>query len=136
MARQHTPDIMADLMQSSEPANNKEIKQEISKGDGLIKKDVAELRQENNKTGKLAKNKAIQQDGVIEIIESKEKATFNVSKSTLLKLEDSWIQLKRQLKGEQRVTKTAIVEMALEICIEELAQKKTGSAIYKRLAKL
>ena len=52
-----------------------------------------------------------------EIIEMKEKATFNLSSSTLEKLEDAWIKLKRQFKGEQRVTKTAIVEMALEICI-------------------
>ena len=59
----------------------------------------------------------------METIYLKEKATFNLSQSTLTKLEDAWIQLKRQLKGEQRITKTAIVEMALEICIKELTQR-------------
>lgn len=133
MARQPTRDIMS-LLQRSEPASNKEIKQydnEDSEQAGFL---PSEGKLENHKTIKLSKNKAIKQDSDMEILELKEKATFNLSQSTLLKLEDAWIQLKRQLKGEQRVTKTAIVEMALEICIRELAQKETESSLYKSLA--
>jgi len=136
MARQQTPDIMADLMQSSEPASNKNI-QKQSKNDCDQAEDPSlETGQENHKTIKLAKNKATKQDNGMETIYLKEKATFNISQSTLTKLEDAWIQLKRQLKGEQRITKTAIVEMALEICIKELTQKETESALYKSLAEL
>lgn len=134
MARQQTPDIMADLMHSSEPASNKEIKEYSKKEVEQAEASLCEVRQENHKTIKLSKNKAIKQDSDMEILELKEKATFNLSQSTLLKLEDAWIQLKRQLKGEQRVTKTAIVEMALKICIEELTQKETESTLYKWLA--
>ena len=48
----------------------------------------------------------------------KEKATLNLSLCTLESLEDAWIKLKRQFKGDQPVTKTAIVEMALDISFE------------------
>jgi hypothetical protein len=135
MARQPTPmDIMGDLMQSSEPASNKAIEQHRNNDCEQAKVEPPEAKQENHKTIKLSKNKAIKQDNGMEILELKEKATFNLSQSTLLKLEDAWIQLKRQLKGEQRITKTAIVEMALEICIKELAQKETESSLYRWLA--
>jgi hypothetical protein len=134
MARQQTPDIMADLMQSSEPASNKVVEQYSNNDCQQAKVAPPEVKQENHKTIKLSKNKAIKQDDGMEIIELKEKATFNLSQSTLTKLEDAWIQLKRQFKGEQRVTKTAIVEMALEICIKELDQKETESTLYKGLA--
>ncbi len=136
MARQQTPDIMADLMQSNEPASNKIIQKHSNNDCDQTKSPSLEAGQENNKTIKLAKNKATKQDNDMETIYLKEKATFNLSQSTLTKLEDAWIQLKRQLKGEQRITKTAIVEMALEICIKELTQKETESTLYKSLAEL
>jgi hypothetical protein len=134
MARQQTPDIMADLMQSNEPASNKTIQKHSNNDCDQGEAPSPEAGQENNKTIKLAKNKATKQDSGMETIYLKEKATFNLSQSTLTKLEDAWIQLKRQFKGEQRITKTAIVEMALEICIKELAQKETESTLYKSLA--
>ena len=134
MARQETPDIMSDLMHCSEPVNHKAIKQ-VNSNETEQERGMSQREEpENNKTIKLSKNKAIKQDSDMEILELKEKATFNLSQDTLLKLEDAWIQLKRQLKGEQRVTKTAIVEMALKICIEELTQKETESTLYKWLA--
>ena len=135
MSRQQTPDIMADLMQSSEPASKKTIQKHNNDCD-QAEAPSFESGQENNKTIKLAKNKATKQDNGMETIYMKEKATFNLSQSTLTKLEDAWIQLKRQLKGEQRITKTAIVEMALEICIKELTQKENESTLYKSLAEL
>ena len=61
----------------------------------------------------------------------KKKVTFNISESTLLKLEDAWIHIRRQLK--KRVTKTAVVEMALEICIEDLNKRGEQSALYTEL---
>ena len=63
----------------------------------------------------------------------KEKATFNLSVKSLEALEDAWIKLKRQLKGEQRITKTAIVDMALEIVLEDLNERDSKSALYTRL---
>ncbi len=48
--------------------------------------------------------------------EMKEKATFNLSMSTLESLEDTWIHLKSMLKGEQRMflksgQKSAVVQI-------------------------
>lgn len=134
MARQNTPDIMADLMLSTKPSSNKTIEQ-YNEGLASDLKGSREQKPENKQTIELSNNKAIKQEINAEV-GLKEKVTFNLSQSTILKLEDVWIQLKRQLKGSQRVTKTAIVEMALEICIEELAKKETESAMYKAFSKL
>lgn len=142
MSRQQTPDIMANLMNGNtaiidvEQENNKEIKQSGNKDTDHEGRNLHREELENNKTIKLPKNKAIVQDGNKEIIEDlmKEKATFNLSLSVLETLEDAWIKLKRQFKGEQRITKTAIVEMALEIAIEDLNEKGADSSLYKRLA--
>lgn len=142
MSRQQTPDIMANLMSGSaglidvEQENNKAIKPASNKTIDQNREVSHSEKQESNKTIKLPKNKAIQQDNGKEIIEMKEKATFNLSLSTLETLEDAWIKLKRQFKGEQRITKTAIVEMALEICVGELKEKGSESSLYKGLADL
>lgn len=142
MSRQQTPDIMANLMSGSVDLND--VKQENHKAIKQVNNTNHEHNvpishseeQESNKTIKLPKNKAICKDGNKEIIEMKEKATFNLSKTTLETLEDSWIKLKRQFKGEQRITKTAIVEMALDICISEFEDRGAESMLYKKLADL
>jgi hypothetical protein len=140
MSRQQTPDIMENLMNGS--ARNTAIKQESNKEiitenkiDDLEKDELLEEKQESNKTIKLSKNKAIIDNRNKELKdEMKEKATFNISLKTLESLEDAWIHLRRQIKGELRITKTAIVEIALEMAIEELMEKKSESKLYKRLA--
>jgi hypothetical protein len=139
MNRVATPDIMGNLMSGSlgsideKQENQQAIKQPSNINPDRQTTNPYVEEQENNKKIKLPKNKATRKDGGVEIIELKEKATFNLSQSTLLKLEDAWMQLRKQLKGEQRITKTAIVEMALEICIEELTQKENESTLYHRL---
>jgi uncharacterized tellurite resistance protein B-like protein len=133
---------MANLMNGNaalidgEQESNKTIKQYSNNNSEYETENLHSEKPESNKTIELPKNKAIMQDGNKEIIEMKEKATFNLSLSTLETLEDAWIKLKRQFKGEQRITKTAIVEMALEICIEDLEKRKSESSLYKRLADL
>jgi len=142
MSRQQTPDIMGNLMNGKpglidgEQENNKAIKLAIKEDIRHNMTETHSEKRESNKTIKLPKNKAIAQDSNKEITteEMKEKATFNLSLSTLEKLEDAWIQLKRQFKGEKRITKTAIVEMALEIAIKNLKDDKSESELYKRLA--
>jgi hypothetical protein len=133
MNRQQTPDIMANLMSGIvsiidvEQENHKAIKQPSNREVKPESKEPHREDIESNKTIKLANNKEVTE-------EPKEKATFNLSLSTLETLEDAWIKLKRQFKGEQRITKTAIVEMALELAIEDLEANNTGSKLFKRLA--
>jgi hypothetical protein len=131
---------MAGLMNGAkpaiEPASNKAIKQANLKATEQESNGFHREEQESNKTIKLVKNKAIKQDSSKEIIEMKEKATFNLSLSILQVLEDTWLKLRRQLKGEQRITKTVLVELALEIAIEEFESQGSDSRLYKKLADL
>jgi hypothetical protein len=138
MSRQATPDIMGSLMGNTatidrEQENHKAIKQEenresSSKKEGSLKEEL-----ESNKTIKVEENKAISQDSNKTVKqEMKEKATFNLTASALESLENAWMRLRRSFKGEQRITKTAIVEMALEICIADLEEKQMNSALYKK----
>lgn len=129
-SRKPIPDIMGDLMSGgtavieAKPVSKPELKQSSNK----------DIEKESGKAIKLHKNKEICQAGVKEIVEEmKEKATFNLSLSTLEALEDAWIKLKRQLKGEQRITKTLIVERAIEMALDELKTKGKESEIVRRL---
>ncbi len=63
----------------------------------------------------------------------KEKSTFNLSLDTLNNLEDAWVLLRRKLKGTQRVTKTLIVEKAIEIALDDLESKSELSELYHRI---
>ena len=47
-----------------------------------------------------------------EVAETKEKVTFNLSDRIIEMLDDAWMQLRKQLRDQQRVTKTFIVEQA------------------------
>lgn len=108
MSRAPTPNIMESLMKGEEeikPPSNNYCKQE---------KDIES-------------NKAIKQES------GKEKATFNLSLSTLEVLEDAWIKLRRNVKGGQRITKTLIVEKAIEIALNELEACGEESELHKRL---
>ena len=89
---------------------------------------------ENNKTIIAAKNKDIQQESNKEIIEpAKERSTFNLSLDTLSALDDAWMQLRRKFKGEQRITKTLIVELALKIALGDLESKNELSDLFMQL---
>jgi hypothetical protein len=137
MSRQSTPDIMGAMMNGTatliavEQENNKAIKQE---NHTESRRESGDSPSESNKTIKLARNKAIKQDEGKGIIEMKEKATFNLTRSSLDTLEDTWIKLRRQYKGGQRITKTCIVEIALEICVNDFKQNGSDSMLCKKLA--
>lgn len=64
---------------------------------------------------------------------TKEKSTFNLSIATTDLLDDAWMQLRRLLKGKQRVTKTLIVEKAIEAILDDLKELNEQSTLYKKL---
>lgn len=110
--RKATPDILGAVMGNGNE-NQKTIKQESNKS---VKLDNGKsVKQESNTPGDL-----------------KEKATFNLSVSILEKLEDATILLKRAKRGT-RVTKTLLVEKALEIAIQELEESKEDSDLYRNI---
>lgn len=129
--RKNTPDIMGDVMAPEE--SNKEIRQE----DKILaaKKDYSSSETfVENKEIKTFENKEIRSTSNKKTNNgSKEKATFNLSLSTLEALEDAWILLRRQLKGQQKITKTLIVETAIKAALDDLHTRGLKGDIHKRL---
>ena len=140
--RKGTPDIMDNLMNggsvvaASEQENNKAIKQDESIGVALEAQQSPEI-EGNHKAIKqeVATNKqaGFKVSNKTTMDAAKEKATFNLSIDTLEALEESWIKLRRKLKGEQRITKTLIVEKAIEIALADLEAKSEMSDLFLRL---
>lgn len=59
----------------------------------------------------------------------KEKATFNLPVNLLSKLEDHWVNI-RKLSSSKRISKTLMVEKALEMAFSEFEIKKKESQFY------
>ena len=92
MNRKTTPDILSSLMgESVKPETHKAIKPESNKP----------IKPESNKPIKQVK------------ADRKEKATFNLHKSTLNALEEAWGEIRR-LRGDKRVSRSDIVNQAIE----------------------
>lgn len=62
----------------------------------------------------------------------KEKATFNLSKAVLGDLEDVWMEI-RKLRGDKKISKTDIVEQAVEDAIKDFRLKGELSKFYWKL---
>lgn len=131
--RKNTPDILANLMGSVEAPKKQESNKAIKRVNNkaiLKKPEIAKEPIINHKAIKSVEkpesNNAIMDAG-------KEKTTFNLSVKTLDALEDAWIKLRRKLKGEQRVTKTLIVEKAIEIALADFESKSELSDLYDSL---
>lgn len=139
MSRQPTPDIMGSLMGNAatidrEQESHKTIKPEENKESSINKASPSQVKPESNKEISVASNKKIMNTSNKAIRqEMKEKATFNLTASALESLESTWMRLRRSIKGE-RITKTSIVEAALELCISEFEEKEDDSALFKRLS--
>ncbi len=124
MSRKETPDILGALMG------------EISKPESGIA-----VEQESNKAIKPASNKAVRSEnqkiikttiGLSRESGAKEKATFNLSKTVLVELEDCWVEIRR-LRGDKRISKTDIVEQALEEALNEFRLKRGTGKFYGKL---
>lgn len=153
--RKGTPDIMGNLMSGSiadnktvEHENNKTIKPDVeiavkpesNKASKVV--DRKAIKQVSNKTIRPASNQAAMQESMNDIQPEnqqaikdapKEKVTFNLSLQTIERLDDAWIQLRKQFRDQQRVTKTFIVEQALEIILNDLSVKGDSSLILKKI---
>jgi len=65
---------------------------------------------------------------------TRERTTFSIDVDVKDNLEDRWLWLRRKLKG-QAVTKSAIVEKAIKMALEDLNNNKETSKLYKKLDK-
>ena len=85
-------------------------------------KNNKEIEPESNKTINRVSNKV-----------GKEKATFNLSKQLLQDLEDTWIKIRKD-RGDKKISKTEIVEFALQQLLMEFKTIKPESKLYSFIA--
>lgn len=71
-----------------------------------------------------------------ELNDSKDKVTFNLSRNIIEQLDEAWIYLRHQIKDQQRITKTLIVEKSLEIVLSELSADGDSSTIFEKIQDL
>ena len=122
--REETPDILGDVLDPDETGgssteNTDDIDEEQGRGE------------ENDSAGK--EGGVDQSNGTEDT--PKRKATYYLREDTLSKLEEVWFQLRQQAdEGEKRsVSKSAIVEAAIEAAIDELESDEGRDAILQRL---
>lgn len=112
MSRKPTPDVMSRLM--DEPLSKRNDGKTINTAVNIaIKKESNKHSSEDEKI--------------------KEKATFNLSIDVLRKLEDKWMALRKMTRSKQ-ISKTMIVETALEIVIAEFVEKEQESQLYRNIS--
>jgi len=64
----------------------------------------------------------------------KVKATFYLDSKAVESLEDGWMELRKlaDKKGRGRISKSLIVELALDMALEELEKRGSESSLYKK----
>ena len=114
------------------PENQLAVRQESMQAIKLPSKK--EIKHVSNKTIKQAHFDGMEpteESGAVLV--EKEKATFNLSKTVLGELEDCWIEI-RKLRGDKKISKTDIVEQAIEESIKDFKLKRELSKFYGKLA--
>lgn len=67
-------------------------------------------------------------------MEDKIKSTFNLASKSLDDLDQVWMKLRTQLKDKKRITKSLIVEKAIEAAIEDLEKMGSRSSFLIRMS--
>ena len=122
--REETPDILGDVLDPDETGGSS------TENTGDTDENQQGREEENDSSGK--EGGVDQSNGTEDT--PKRKATYYLREDTLSELEEVWFQLRQRAdEGEKRkVSKSAIVEVAIEAAIEEL-ESDGESAIIERL---
>ena len=123
--REETPDILGDVLDPDETEGG-------SSTENTDDTDKQQGREEENDSS--GKEGDVDQPNDTEN-SPKRKATYYLREDTLSKLEEVWFQLRQRAdEGEKRkVSKSAIVEAAIEAAIDELESDEGRDAILQRL---
>lgn len=124
--RLETPDIMSSLM--SEPG--KQESKKARKQENTVRSKAIKPSNNKNVLKQMLLDGTEEETPVVD--KSKEKATFNLSVKTLRDLEDKWIEIRR-LSGSKQISKTLIVEKAIEMALAEFDLKKQIGRFYCKL---
>lgn len=130
--RKRTPDIMSDLLGGSAPEPT--IKPEYHNTG--IPADQPTIRPERKRPA--SRPKPAPEIQKPEAPGGKVKATFYISSAIVDKLEEGWTQLRRITPKEKRaeISKSFIVETALQEALEELASKQITSSLAKKASQI
>lgn len=113
--RKKTPDILGSLLgDTSKPEYHNDSKP---------------VRQS---TSKPARQKKAQAQAPDTAPAEKVKATFYLDAKTVEALEDGWIQLRKLADNRGRISKSLIVELALDMALKELEKRGSESSLYKK----
>lgn len=125
--RKQTPDILGSLLGDTQPETPKKpVYQNTIKPE--YHKDSKPVRQPTSKPVSHKKPKDQDTPG------EKVKATYYISSQAVEALETGWIQLRRLASKKTRgqISKSLIVELALQMALEDLDSKGSSSQIAKR----
>lgn len=135
--RKQTPDILGSLLgnKKTEALGEDTIKPEYHKAIKPVKQPASKTANSlTSKTVRQKKEKPVKEE---EAPGKKVKATYYISSEIVESLEDGWLQLRRLSPREKRgqISKSLIVELALQIALEELENKKDKSSLFQKSRK-
>lgn len=126
--RKKTPDIMSDILGGSAP---EPTIMPVDHNTGIPAYQPTIKPEKKRSAPKAKPAPEIQKE---EAPGAKIKATFYISSAIVDKLEEGWTQLRRITPKEQRgdISKSFIVETALQEALEELDSRQTASLLVKK----
>lgn len=129
--RKKTPDILGSLLgDTSKPEyHNTGIPEYHNDSEPELQPTSKPVRK---RTSKPARQKKAQAQAPDTAPAEKVKATFYLDAKTVEALEDGWIQLRKLADNRGRISKSLIVELALDMALEELEKRGSESSLYKK----
>ena len=124
--REETPDILGDVLDPDETGGSSSTENTDDTDENEQGRE--EPRDSSGKEGGVDKSNGTEDT-------PKRKATYYLHEDTLSQLEEVWFQLRQRADEEEKrkVSKSAIVEAAIETAIDELKSDEEGDAILQRL---
>ena len=128
--RKKTPDILGSLLgDTSKPEyHNTGIPEYHNDSEPELQPTSKPVRKRTSKP--VSQKKALAEEPA-----EKVKATFYLDSKAVESLEDGWMELRKlaDKKGRGRISKSLIVELALQMALEELKTKGVNSLLAKKV---
>ena len=138
--RKKTPDILGSLLGDTSkpeyhntgiPEYHKDSKPELQPTSKPVRKSAGKT------VSKPASKPVSQKKPEAQEPAEKVKATFYLDSKAVESLEDGWMELRKlaDKKGRGRISKSLIVELALQMALEDLRKKGSDSLLAKKLSR-
>jgi hypothetical protein len=130
--RKKTPDILGSLLgdTSKTEYHNTGIPEYHNDSEPELQPTSKPVRKRTSKP--VSQKKALAEEPA-----EKVKATFYLDSKAVESLEDGWMELRKlaDKKGRGRISKSLIVELALQMALEDLRKKGSDSLLAKKLSR-